>query len=99
MWMKSPALFWLRKKNKAVCGNKPIFIYQTGRQLTTPIQVNPNGMNKYIISVLFLFLFSRNVFSQPVELPLRKPDVISFGVGFGFDYGGILGASLLAYPC
>jgi hypothetical protein len=66
---------------------------------TSPILVNDTPLKRYFFLFLFLCSIGRNVFSQPVDLPLRRPDVISFGVGFGFDYGGILGASLLAYPC
>jgi len=48
------------------------------------------------LSICFLFM-SLYVGAQTDSTDARKRDILNFGIGLGFDYGGI-GANLMAYP-
>jgi hypothetical protein len=54
---------------------------------------------KLKVFTLFFLCFSLNPFAKAPEIPAdnRKPDIVDFGPGFGFDYGGI-GANLMYFP-
>lgn len=50
-----------------------------------------------VLFIVLLFFLSGAISAQDSISHPVKPDVLSFGVGFGFDYGGI-GGNLTAYP-
>ena len=52
--------------------------------------------SKFILFIVASFLM-QSVKAQEKVTGERKPDIINFGPGFGFDYGGI-GANIMAYP-
>jgi hypothetical protein len=54
-------------------------------------------MKVSILPLLFSLLLTNAVVGQQNSDFERKPDIVSLGLGLGFDYGGI-GASLLYYP-
>ncbi len=47
--------------------------------------------------ILFILLSNQFLTAQTNSLDPRKPDIVNFGPGFGFDYGGI-GVNFMAYP-
>lgn len=47
--------------------------------------------------ILFILLSNQFLTAQTNNADPRKPDVVNFGPGFGFDYGGI-GVNFMAYP-
>lgn len=52
---------------------------------------------KFLILFLFCLPLNQLLFAQDKTPDERKPDIVNFGPGFGFDYGGI-GANLMVYP-
>ncbi len=52
---------------------------------------------KFLILIpLYLFLNYSSV-AQQNNIEVRKPDIVNFGLGLGFDYGGI-GGNFMVYP-
>ena len=54
-------------------------------------------MRKILTLILIVVLSNQYLSAQTNSEDLRKPDIVNFGPGIGFDYGGF-GANLMFYP-
>ena len=52
---------------------------------------------KFLLLSVFCLSLNHKIVAQVNAAYERKPDIVNFGPGFGFDYGGI-GANLMVYP-
>jgi hypothetical protein len=52
---------------------------------------------KFLTPILFCVFVSQYVIAQTNAEDPRKPDIVNFGPGIGFDYGG-LGVNFMVYP-
>jgi hypothetical protein len=52
---------------------------------------------KFLTLFLLCLMLNRFSMAQKNVLDSRKPDIVNFGPGLGFDYGGI-GVNLMVYP-
>src|ERR1700730_9498663 len=52
---------------------------------------------KFLTLIAFYQLLNYSSSAQQNTQDVRKPDIVNFGLGIGFDYGGI-GANFMVYP-